>query len=164
MNHIKAPARIIAELPDLWKNRMRDNQDKGRIFCWKLDWQLYIRLFLRHTVRNITIIKCKNILPKVLFLIVKNFFYHKVIWRWTETSFCLCSPSAENPSTRGGLHSVISLKSVFGNQEIGQLELWKFAQGEVLSVVPGKVLLGMCRGGLGAKINQQINLALMWNH
>ena len=58
---------------------------------------------------------------------------------------------------RGGLHPVVSHKSVFGNQEIRQLELWNLAQWEISSVVPGKVLWRKCIGGLGAKINQQIN-------
>ena len=55
------------------------------------------------------------------------------------------------------LHPDVSHKSAFGNQEIRQLELWNLAQWEVSSVVPGKVLWRKCIGGLGAKINQQIN-------
>jgi hypothetical protein len=49
---------------------------------------------------------------------------------------------------------------IFGNQEIRQAELWNFAQWDILSLVPGKVLWRKCIGGLGAKINR----ALMWNH
>ena len=33
IKHIKAPTRVKAELPDLWKNRMRDDQEWGQIFC-----------------------------------------------------------------------------------------------------------------------------------
>ena len=54
---------------------------------------------------------------------------------------------------RGGLNPVVSHKSVFGNQEIWQLELWNLAQWEVSLVVQGKVLWRKCIGGLGVKIN-----------
>ena len=59
--------------------------------------------------------------------------------------------------SRGGLHSVFSHKSDFGNQEIRQLELWNLAQWKILSLVPGKVLWRRSIGGLGDKINQLIN-------
>ena len=59
-----------------------------------------------------------------------------------------------NSKQRGGLHPVVSHKSIFGNLETGQPELWNLAQWEVSSVVPGKVLWRKCIGGLGAKINQ----------
>ena len=39
----------------------------------------------------------------------------------------------------GGLHPVVSHKSVCGNQELRQLELWNLAKLEVLLVVRGKV-------------------------
>ena len=55
-------------------------------------------------------------------------------------------------------------KPNFWQSETRQLELWNFAQWEILSIVPGKVLWRMCIGGLGTKIKQQINLALKWNH
>ena len=49
---------------------------------------------------------------------------------------------------------------LFGNQELGQLELWNLAQQEILSIVPGKVLWRKCIVGLSAKIYR----ALMWNN
>ena len=58
---------------------------------------------------------------------------------------------------RGGLPSVVSHKSDFGNQEITQLELWNLEQWDILSLVPGKLLWRKCIRGLGAKINQLIN-------
>ena len=100
-------------------------------------------------------------MSKTLFFIiyVKNSFV-TVVLKW----FSVTKNFIEQYQPRGGLHSVVSHNSVFGNQEIRQLELWNFARWEVLSVVPRKILWRMCIGGLGAKINQQINLALMWNH
>ena len=60
-------------------------------------------------------------------------------------------------SLRGGLHSVVSHKSIFWNQEIRQPELWNLAQWEVLWLVPEQVLWRKCIGGLGVKINQLNN-------
>ena len=82
----------------------------------------------------------------------------------TFPQILVCLDPGLNSTARGGLHSVVSHKSFFGNQEIRQLELWNFSKWEVLLVVSGKVLWRMCIQGLGAKINQQINLTLMWNH
>ena len=44
IKHIKAPARVKVELPDLWQSvtkLMRDDVEKGQIFFWKLEGQLY---------------------------------------------------------------------------------------------------------------------------
>ena len=66
-------------------------------------------------------------------------------------------PNLSEFTWREGLPFVVSHKSDLGNLEIRQLGLWKLAQWEILSLVPGKVLWTKCIGGLGAKINQLIN-------
>ena len=61
-----------------------------------MERQLYVYLCPPHTVWNITITKAKIILQKGLFHIITDFSNHKGIWGWAESSFGLCSSSAEN--------------------------------------------------------------------
>ena len=94
---IKTPARVKVELSNLWQNEKCDDVEKGQIFFWKLEWHLYVGLCPPDMVWNITIHKGKIILQKVQFHIITDFFNHKGIWGWAETSFGVCSSSSENP-------------------------------------------------------------------